>query len=342
MTKKFGCREKLVLATINPATRVGIKNRRGMGQKAISSATAALLGSEEAVSQLEREEWKREYNVLAAGEVTPDRLVELFGVKGEEWRAIGIRTPLICEVKTEKGWIYNYDPCPFEGSVIDFILTPKRMNAEDAEEAFSAMRFVMRNPGFSLKTKMCERCGATVHFWDVFDEITTANVDAWENEIYNLYCRKCKPATTLEKTGLKEKTVRRILHRLEKRGLVKVDGDIACTTSKGDKIVKSLKLYGYPATTAVRDVLKVRDWANENRGKTVSFDDVKALNLTIHNKKVGRILTVLGCKRMKKHGEIYYQIPAELEKMQLRDLTRTKRGHLANQREKWTKGEEKK
>jgi len=78
-----------------------------------------------------------------------------------------------------------------------------------------------------------------------------------------------------------------------------------------------------------------RSIANENKGKTVSFDDVKALNLTIHNKKVGRILTVLGCKRIKKHGEIYYIIPAELENMQLRDLTRTKRGHLAKQREKW-------
>jgi Mn-dependent DtxR family transcriptional regulator len=144
------------------------------------------------------------------------------------------------------------------------------------------------------------------------------------------------PQTLVEKTGLTEKQIEGILGRLQRKGLVKTNEDgFIFTTPEGDKIMKTLKLYGYPATVAVKDVLKVRQWANENKGKTVSFDDVKALGLTIHNKKVGRILTVLGCKRQKKHGRIFYTIPAELEKMQLRDLTRTKRGHLAKQRQKW-------
>ena len=122
--------------------------------------------------------------------------------------------------------------------------------------------------------------------------------------------------------------LRGALRRLQKKGLVQiVDGQIVLT-EKGWRVVNEEKLYGYSLAAAVRDVIKIRDWVL--RQKVGSEFTLKELRrdlpgLTVHNKKIGRVLRALGCGVRKSRGQVVYRVPDKVKVLELRDLTRVKR-----------------
>lgn len=122
--------------------------------------------------------------------------------------------------------------------------------------------------------------------------------------------------------------LRGALRRLQKKGLVQiVDGKIVLT-EKGWKVANEEKLYGYSLAAAVRDVVRIRDWVLRQK---VGFEfTLKELRrdlpgLTVHNKKIGRVLRALGCGVRKSRGQVVYRIPGKVKGLELRDLTRVKR-----------------